>query len=178
MDLHFGNSYQSISEKQFKVKRKDVIKTINRPDGKKIIRLGGGREIIYYLKKIKSKRYLLVEFHKDGTKKTVGLSFVLDTKFVEDTNSKEPLVVLEKIANTFGLPMNVGGQEYKFIAGESFPINNAQDTNIMGGNAPKDHSILPATMMRVRTDGNQKYLDISTAFCLDITVYKEYLKTF
>lgn len=175
MNYHLGDTFTSISQKQFKIKLKDVLKTIERPDTIKKINLGGGKEINYYLKKIKTSQYLLVEVQKNGTKQIVRLSFLLDNEFVETAISKEPMVILEKLANTFGLPMNVNGQEYKFIAGESFPIQNDQDTNIMGGNAPQGHSFLPVTLMRVRNEGQQKYLDISTAFYLDITQYKEYL---
>ncbi|MEO9310272.1 MAG: hypothetical protein ABI337_08275 [Nitrososphaera sp.] len=91
--------------------------------------------------------------------------------------SKEPLVILENLANRCGLTIQVGGTDKgKFITGESFPVGtNLNPQSLVKGWNPEDHAFIQNFMFRVRQVGDSTIVDIAMAYCIDVEKYLEWL---
>jgi len=86
------------------------------------------------------------------------------------------MIVLEKFAQKYGLTIQIGNHEEKFIAGDSFPAGTAQRSqDIVRILNPSNHSFTQSLMIRMRDEGGLKYVDVSIAYCIDTTEYLNYL---
>jgi hypothetical protein len=92
------------------------------------------------------------------------------------TGSDEPLSVLERFVDEFGLPMTLPGRPpRRFIVYDSLPFGGAtlDPTALLAIENPEKSSVLGTTMIRVSSLG---VLEIAVAFYIDIRRYKQFLR--
>ena len=175
-DIVFGDLFKKEISKKYQISEDDVTKVIKGPDEVKRINLEFGHELIFYLKQMPEGYHLLVDCHLKGNQVIVITAYKIFPDLLKEIDSDDPLVVLEKFANKFGLPIQIGGFEEKYIAGDSFPVGVGQDPRqIVKILNPQNHSLTQSMMMRVRNEGQFQFIDVSVAYCIDKDEYGKYL---
>jgi len=161
--------------KKFNITKEEVIETLSGPDEVKKISLRLFDELIFYLKKHQD-YFLLVDGRLKGDNFTTNNAYKIYPSLMKEFDTKEPLQVLEKFAQKYGLSMKIGGFEEKFIAGDSFPVGIGQDPqNMINILNPQNHTFSKSMMMIVRNEGQFQHIDVSIAYCIDTTEYLKYL---
>lgn len=171
----FGDSFND--SKTLGVSERDVENTIKGPDEVKKIPLEMGRQLVFFIKKIDNNYNLLVDTKWEGDKCIVISALKIPNNFIQEIGSKEPLIVLEKLANKIGLTIRVGQNEEKFIAGESFPIVSGGSHDIVQILNPNNHSFINSMLMRDRVEGGERYVDVQIAYCIDIVEYRKWINS-
>jgi len=175
-DIIFSDLFKNESSKKFNITEEEVRQTITGCDDYKRINLGSNQQILIYLKKLSAGYYLLVDCQLKGNQNIVQCAYKIYPDLFAEFASNEPMIVLEKFAQKYGLTIQIGNHEEKFTAGDSFPAGTAQSTqNIVRILNPSNHSFIQSMMIRMRDEGGLKYVDVSLAYCIDTTEYLNYL---
>jgi len=175
-DIIFSDLFKNESSKKFNISEEEVRQTITGCDNYKRINLGPNHQILIYLKKLSTGYYLLVDCQLKGDQNVVQNAYKIFPDLFSEFESDEPMIVLEKFAQKFGLTIQIGTNEEKFIAGDSFPVDTSQQQqNIVKILNPTNHSFTQSMMIRMRDEVGAKFVDISLAYCIDTHEYLNYL---
>ena len=175
-EIVFGDLFRNEISNQFQISENEVTQAIRGPDEIKRISLAPGYQLLFYVKQMPAGYHILVTGELKEDQFIVQNTFKIFPDLMKEIDSNDPLVVLEKFANKFGLPIQIGGFEEKYMAGDSFPILPGQNLNIVEIVNPQNHAFIQSMMMRVRNDNQSQFIDVSMAFCIDKDEYQKYLE--
>ena len=176
MRIIFGDSFKDISEKELQISRKDVIRTVTNPLRKQRI-LCDGLEILLFLQKEKeSESYLLViGRHQDDAFHVGSSCFKILPNLLEVAMSDEPVVLLQQLAISFGVPIKVGDHVGKFFFREKIPVpKDFKALDLMGLLIPKEGGGgIASTYFRLTKDG---FAEFALVFSIQLSAYLSWLK--
>jgi hypothetical protein len=107
----------------------------------------------------------------------VDVAFIVPPELIDSENILEPLIVLQKLVQKFGLMIRIGNQMNKFIFNESISIdtNNLDTTKLIEIINPSNHPFMQQTFIKLDQRENRKILNCALAYCIDTEEYCAYL---
>jgi len=132
MRIEFTHPFEDIPEREIRITRKEVISAVTNPLREQRL-IFDGLEILLFVQRLSADSYIIVMGQKKNNTLEVGSScFKVLSTLVKEANSDEPLILLQQLAISFGMPIRVGGNVGKFFFREDVPI-------------PKDFKVLDLT---------------------------------
>lgn len=94
-----------------------------------------------------------------------------------DLEPPNPLILLQKLVERFGLSMKIGNQFNKFIMSEEIvsPDNTLDATEVIDIQNPKDHGFVNSFFIRVEKQKDTLLIKCALAFVIDETEYMAWL---
>jgi hypothetical protein len=132
-----------------------------------------GLKLNFYTKDIVGDELLLIIAREDNSKLVIDYTFRIKADLLKATDLQNPLTILQKFIERFGLNVVVGEQKSKFIFEEEINIqpNNAQ--NILNIENPNNHSFITSSFIKI--DNSKTKIECAMVFALDVNDYQEWL---
>jgi len=92
-------------------------------------------------------------------------------------NIGEPLVMLQELAQAFGLTIKIGSQSERFVINETIilPSDFKNSQNVFEIVNPDNHGFISGMFIELKEAEGQKLAICSYAFCIDIDMYLDWL---
>ena len=121
--------------------------------------------------------YLLVCTRKKEDNWFVDLSFRILPDLVDSVRTLEPLVLLQGLAQRFGLTIRVGRQLNKFIFREVIPLKgwNGDPTKLVEVINPSNHQFIQYMNIRIEQRDGFNMANVALAYCIDTEEYLAWL---
>ncbi|MBS3782226.1 MAG: hypothetical protein KGY66_06140 [Candidatus Thermoplasmatota archaeon] len=100
----------------------------------------------------------------------VSYALKIFPEIFKDFDELEPIDILRKLAQRFGLPIKIGEKKGKFIYKSKININDDDETPIVEDKNRRGHSFIQPKWVKMFK--NRRIMICSLAFCIDLTRYK------
>jgi|GEM_PF-1506014 len=179
MDAIFTEMFKRECRDKFNISEERVQQAIKAPNAQQILELDD-LELGFFVKQEyivpNNKTYLLVCSRKEKENWLIDAAFIVPHDLVDEVNPLEPIIILQKFVQKFGLMIRIGDQYNKFIFRESiYPnenINLAKLTEIIN---PANHSFMQRVFIKLEQKNDRKIINCALAYCIDIDEYSAYL---
>lgn len=186
MKIQFTDLFNNESKRKFNISNQDVYEALNKPDKKELLDMpqierslvgvssSDEFKVFFYLKhmvKMEAKPYLLIATRelKEGTT-FVDFALKIYPDFIDRIDELQPIEILKKLADKFGLMMRISNQYSKFIFEELIPLKvDFNQTNIVSIENPKNHSFVQSIFVKI--DKSKSVIICALAFCIDSSRY-------
>lgn len=183
----------SLIEKQylipFGITREQINETVIHEDVKKPINYGEFT-LILFLKKFDN-YYVLVDgrWHPSAFSLLISSAFKVPQELIGNMPIDNPLTVLERLANEFGIDITIGDQTSRFIhdARIVIPIENHMGEDLMSvvnrhtsfseNGMPARGNYLGDTLARPNLLGDKISVDVALTYRINVDRYRQYLQS-
>lgn len=172
MAINYTQEYVETCEKPFVIDRDEVRQSFSNPDAEQKL-IAQGLEIRMYKKKFEN-YYLLIQAHVQPGNFFIDSAIKLPLDFATDVDNMEPLDVLRAVVSKYGLLVQIGNQQSKFIYNEIIPIDNLSPNQLVRISNPNKHKTATSLWFKILNQGGQNYVQCALVYCLDTD---EYLKS-
>jgi hypothetical protein len=159
------------------ITKEEVEDTINTSENKKIIPSLKRDEILFF-NKLKNGSYLLVDALWRNKKVEVRNAFRIFEHLIDEVQSNDPFVLLQALADRFGLYIQVGDQQNKYIYEETIGVDpGTKNINLLKiMNIPPRHTAVSNLEYVERKFGKERFAIVRLAYAIDREKYADYLK--
>jgi len=179
MNVTFSDIFNHEVAENFGIKKELVQQVLDNPESESRVVLD---ELIlgFYIKRVvidKKDYCLLVCTRIQDNSIFVDLAFKILPELVITIKTVEPIIVLQELAQKFGLSIRIGSQLNKFIVRETIPIEKGvETTNIVNIINPKNHSFLQSIYLKIQQQNDTQLINCAIAYCIDTDKYRAWLQ--
>jgi hypothetical protein len=177
--IRFTDVFRDVCRDQLGIREEYVRQAIRSPDALTEAKQDDLDWMFFGKKRIRGKEelYLIVCVGHEGGDYVVYSAFPVRPDLVAETGSLDPLVLLQGLAQRFGLSIRIGSLLGKFIMQATVPVMTDDPAKLVEIRNPLNHSFAQAMCVRIRQTGDGKLLaDIALAYCIDVNTYTAWLK--
>lgn len=179
MNVIFTDLFEQQCQEKFQIGKPQVWKTITDPDARKIVQLDD-LTLGFFVKNETWRNhgfYLLVCARNANNNWIVDLAFRVHPTLAKSVGSLEPLLLLQSLAQQFGLAIRIADQLNRFIFREVIPIERYDNNLIRLVEVvnPLDHSCIQSLYIKVEEQGPSKVPNVALAYCIDVEEYLAWL---
>ena len=181
MNIIFAEYFEKEIEEKFQITKHDVIHAITNPDYQDSLR-EQELELILVVKSEgveENTSYLLVLARKFGESDFhVSTTFRILPNMIRAPEDLEPLPLLYRFVNRFGMDIYIGNKRGKLIEREKIPVGLSVNSpaEIVKIRNPSKHSFVQCLYIKIEQDGNRKFANCFLAFCIDTDKYSHWLQ--
>jgi hypothetical protein len=165
-------------QKHFDITEKEVLLTVNDSKTARKLKTIGGTTKFLFLRKHDDGIYILVDGIWRDDRLEVVSAYRLFEQFINEVKSDDPLRVMQHLATRFGMLVQVGDLQSKFIYESTFEVDPKLDKtqlfNVVGGKA--GHYVMKSSGFRWERKQGYAFVEISMMYALDRDDYVEWLK--
>ena len=180
MNTVFTELFNSECKDRFNISVERIQEALRIPDAQQIIKLDN-LELNFFIKKgdalSNNNRSLLVCSRKENDNLLVDVAFEVPPELIDSETNLEPIIILQKFVQKFGLMMRIGNQFNKFIFKETISVDtDCLDTaKLIVIINPSNHSFMQQAFIKLDQKEDKKILNCSLAYCIDTREYCAYL---
>lgn len=178
MNIIFTDLFNKESRDKFQITEAQVQQAITSPDEQETANFDE-LELRLYVKQIPhggGKCYLLVCTRWDSGNLFVDLAFRILPELVDEAKTLSPIILLQQLAQKFGLTIRIGQQLNKFIFRERIPMKSPfEPTKLVEIINPDNHSFMQSIFIKIEQQGGENIANCALAYCIDSDSYLSWL---
>lgn len=134
-----------------------------------------GLALRLFIRRENSDSFVLILAQKELDQLRLLLPFRIRRDLFQNIEVLEPLMVLELVAQNYGLVISVGSRFGRFLYQEDIGIQDS-GTQIVSVRNPHDHDFLQSIFVKTLETVSGRVAKCALAFCIDTHLYREWLK--
>jgi hypothetical protein len=177
--VQFTEQYVRESQQQFKISPEMVVDAIRRNNRYHQILLEGGNPDYLFarLPTGDQSSYILVYASESSRDRLAVLwAFRVPTDLCPEIHLLNPLHILSKFAEKYGLLIRIGDIESKFILAHRVQVSSQDTSKVFSIVGKEGHDCGTYFLLRVNPVGDHFIADCRLMFCIDKTLYLSWLK--
>jgi len=170
--------YKDVSNKQFGIRARHAEEVVAAPDRTAKL-VEEAVEVRVHRKRVDGDRphhLLVVETELRDGAPTINLALKVNGEIDDNIEHQDPLRLLEKLVQRFGLEMEIGGKRSKFFLQERIPVQDKDPRRYLRIPNQKNKKVCPITVLRSESLGADLSANCTLCFCIDIDAYRRWLK--
>jgi len=175
--IEFGDDFRDIGEKELRISRKDVIRTVTNPLTSQIILIDDLEVMLFLQKEKELDSFLLVMGRRQNNILSVVSCFKILPSLLKETMTNEPIILLQQLALNFGFPIKVGERIGKFFFRERVPVpkdfKRLDVIRILTPKETKEINVVSLVFFKLTSEG---FAEFAIAFSIELYAYLSWLK--